>query len=412
MGMIDGIGNKVRSLGRKLTGKNYKVYPQAPQSVKDQISIKARQGLDVMLIPNLRTFDNYARMGKPYVKEVKELAPKGTIERVFAEAALDARGESAKFSCYFVAMQALSAGIYGSPSVALATSGMKALMDSHFKTYEQGADSGKPFLKAIKENTHKDSVNGIVARTALNASGETGQWGAYRAAFNIIQKGLPWTATEALAKTGFEAMNDPSFKVFQHSNNAGKPFLKELKSRGKRGSAEYIFAKAALKAKGEVSQYAAYRSALKHIFLGVGNKNTIPEDLAVAGLEAFNNPGIKTYAAATRAARPFLEAIKSNSPKDSFYYNMASTALKKPADDYSYNLYGQVLRSLQPAPKPTPAPAAPPRPKKPAGPKPLDFLEEKKKELQEGKKDRTDLKIEILKDSVSFGGVKLKKSNG
>lgn len=407
MGMIDGIRSGITNLTNKISGKISKADPY----YADKVSLTAREGVDVMLTPNLRTFDNYARVGEPYLKAAKKIAPRGTPERIMAEAGLSARGESGKYAAYYTAMKALYSGIHGPISTALSKAGLEALMDSHFKTYQQGVDSGKPFLEAIKEHAKSDSINGILARTALRAKGETGKYGAYKAVLNSISNGTPFTEMETIAQTGFKAMCEPSFKYFENSNDAGRPFLKELKSRAKSGTVEYYLAKAALKTNGEVSQCASYTSAMKHIFIGTGKKNTISETLAVAGLEAFNDKIIKTYAGASRAARPFLEAIKASSPKNSHEYKMASIALEVPADDNSYDLYRKALTSLQPRPKPyVPPTPPPPAPKKPEGPKPLDFLEDKKKEIVEGKKeDDTAARIKILEDSVNIGGVRVMK---
>ena len=406
MGMIDGIRSGITNLTNKITGK---AKSKADPFYADKVSLTAHHGMEAMLTPNLRTFENYANAGEPYLKAAKKIAPKGTPERIMAEAGLRASGESGRYAAYYAALKAMYVGVNGLLSASLATAGLEALMDSHFKTYQQGVDSGKPFLEAIKEHAKSDSINGILARTALNAKGETGKFGAYRAVLNYISKGSLYSDIDSLAQTGFKAMCEPSFKFFENSNDAAKPFLSEIKSRAKSGSIEYILAKTALKARGEVPQYAAYASALKHIFIGTGKKNTIAETLAVAGLEAFNSKSIKTYADASRAARPFLEAIKANSPGKSHEYAMASIALKLPADDNSYDLYRKALIALKPTPKPYIPPAPAPAPKKPDGPKPLDFLEDKKKEIVEGKKDDTEMRIKVLEDSVNIGGVKLMK---
>lgn len=404
MGMIDGIRSGITNITNKISGMAGKADPY----YADKVSLTAHHGMEAMLAPNLRTYENCADVGESYLKATKKIAPQGTPERIFAEAALSAKGESGRYAAYYTALRVLSMGINGPLSSVLATSGVMAMMDSHFHTYQEGADSGKPFLNAIKEHAKSDSINGILARAALKAKGETGQFGAYKAVLNCISKGSFYSDIDSLAHTGFKAMCEPSFKYFENSNDAAKPFLSEIRSRAKRGSIEYILAKTALKAKGEMPQYASYASALKHIFIGTGKKNTVSETLAVAGLEAFNDRSIKTYADASRAARPFLEAIKASSPKNSHEYKMASIALEVPADDNSYDLYRKALVSLKPIPKPY-VPPAPPAPKKPDGPKPLDFLEDKKKEIVEGKKDDTEMRIKILEDSVNIGGVKVMK---
>lgn len=399
MGMIDGIRNGITNLSGRVTGKG-RIKSQDNPYYDDAVSLAASKGMDAMQAPGLQTFENYANAGKPYLKAAKRIAPSGTPERILAETALSASGESGRYGAYSTTLKVLYAGINGPLTAALATTGAEAMLNSNFKSYQQGVDSGKPFLKAIKEHAKSNSLNGIVTRAALNASGEAGKYGAYQAALKNISNGLPYTEIDSLAKTGFDAMNDSSLKVYKYSLNAGQPFLSDIVKRSKRGSVENILARTAMKPKDEVAAFAASITALKHIFIGTGKQNTLTETLAEAGLEAMSHTGATAYRESVMAAIPFMEAIRDNSPKNSQEYAIASAALQNPPIGSSYFDYQQALDSLKPKPKPA----------APEGPMPLDFLEEKKKEITEGKKDEKELRIKILEDSVNIGGVTLKRS--
>ncbi len=399
MGMIDGIRNQISNLSGKITGKG-KTTARNNTYYEDVVSLTAQKGMNAMQSPGLQTFENYANAGKPYLKAAKRIAPSDTPEKILADTALSASGEAGRYGAYTSALSALCSGIGGPLTWVLANTGSEAMLNSNFNTFQQGVDSGKPFLKAIKEHSKSNSMNGVVSRAALNASGEAGKYGAYKAALKNISSGLPYTEVDSLAKTGFDAMNDSSLKVYKYSNDAGQPFLSSIIKKSKSGSIENILAKTAMKPKDEVAAFAASISALKHIFIGTGKQNTLTETLAEAGLEAMSHTGLTAYKESVMAAIPFMEAIRDNSPKNSQEYAIASTALQNPPIGSSYFDYQQALDALKPPPKPT----------APVGPKPLDFLEDKKKEITEGKKDEKELRIKILEDSVNIGGVTLKRS--
>lgn len=409
--MIGNIGSKIVNLAKKVTGSQVPADADNPQIVKDTISMRAKYGIDAMLTPGLRTFDNYAKVGKPYVKNIKELAAKGSPEWIMADTALSARGESARYTGYYNALMACFTGVNGPISAVLAKTGTASMMDSHFKTYQQGADSGKPWLKAIKEHVKSDSINGKIARAALNASGETGKYGAYLAALKTIELRQSMTPVEGLAVSGYMAINNSTFKVYQHCNNAAKPFLKALAKETVKGTIDDAIVKAALKVKGETSQYAAWNASLKKVFMGINLQNTMVEELADTALAAMTSRDVKTMAAGARIGKPFLEAIRDNSPKGSKEYTLAKDALKHKADDWGYGYYKNTLQMMKSKPKPKPKVAPlPPAPKSDA----LDFIEDKKKAVEEGRDSSgmsKEKKIEILENTVNIGGVTLKRTS-